>query len=68
MTVYYVNKKPQDNGDHEVHKTNCPFLPNPKNRQFLGDFDNSHGAVQKATKSYEHSYGCYHCSNESHPS
>jgi hypothetical protein len=27
MSRYYVNKKAQANGDHEVHVSTCSFLP-----------------------------------------
>jgi hypothetical protein len=37
MPKYYVNKNAQSNGDHEVHTTNCPTPPNPKNRMSLGE-------------------------------
>lgn len=36
--IYYVNKNAQRNGDHEVHRQDCSYLPEQKNRQFLGDF------------------------------
>ena len=31
MDHYYVNKNAQSNGDHEVHKENCDYLPNSSN-------------------------------------
>ena len=38
MPVYYVNKKAQDNGDHEVHEAGCSYMPEDENRKFLGSF------------------------------
>ncbi len=38
MPYYYVNKNQQANGDHEVHKKGCSWLPLPSNRIYLGDF------------------------------
>jgi hypothetical protein len=32
MAKYYVNKNRQDNGDREVRKTGCIFMPKPENR------------------------------------
>jgi len=32
---YYVNKKAQSNGDHEVHTEECDFLPGVLNREYL---------------------------------
>ncbi|MFH2057960.1 MAG: hypothetical protein ABIJ59_03575 [Pseudomonadota bacterium] len=66
MTYYYVNKNQQSNGDHEVHKTGCSYIPNQENRQYLGDFSSCRPAVQEAKKYYPKSNGCYYCSNECH--
>lgn len=68
MHRYYVNKNAQANGDHEVHKTGCTFMPAENNRQYLGMFVSCHGAVQEAKKYYLKSNGCYYCSNECHTS
>lgn len=27
MASYYVNKNSQNNGDHEVHKSECAYMP-----------------------------------------
>lgn len=66
MALYYVNKNAQNNGDHEVHKSGCSWMPDKDNRIFLGDFTNCFGAVREAKKHYIKSNGCYHCSNECH--
>lgn len=68
MASYYVNKKEQFNGDHEVHKSDCRYLPNTENREYLGEFSNCRGAVIEAKKRYNQSNGCYMCSNECHTS
>ena len=34
---YYVNKNAQPNGDHEVHRATCIWLPDVENRIYLGD-------------------------------
>ena len=65
---YYVNKNAQANGDHEVHKSNCSFLPDTDNRMYLGDFTNCHDAVAAAKKHYPQSDGCYYCSPDCHKS
>jgi len=64
MALYYVNKNAQSNGDHEVHKSGCQFMPDPENRLYLGDFPSCHGAVREAKKYYPQSNGCYFCSRE----
>lgn len=68
MAKYYVNKNAQDNGDHEVHKLGCYWLPKPENRTYLGDFTNCKDAVREAKKHYNKVNGCYHCSRACHTS
>lgn len=64
MPQYYVNMNPQTNGDHEVHKEGCSFLPDIQNRKVLGSFTNCADAVKKAKETYPKSNGCYYCSRE----
>ena len=61
MDTYYVNKKAQSNGDHEVHKSFCIYMPFPENRFFLGDFPSCHDAVRKARLVYPKADGCKSC-------
>ena len=66
MTEYYVNKNAQPNGDHEVHREGCRWLPLPQNRIALGKFYTCHGAVAEARKYYRQVNGDYFCSRECH--
>jgi hypothetical protein len=69
MQEYYVNKIPQDNGDHEVHSAICSRLPDVENRMYLGSFGNCHSAVEEAKKHYPNSAnGCAYCSPICHTS
>ncbi len=68
MTSYYVNKTAQANGDHEVHRTGCNYLPNPENSKYLGEYYSCRPAVQEARKLYSTANGCYFCSPECHTS
>ena len=68
MAKYYVNKNAQANGDHEVHKTGCSFMPAAGNRIYLGDFANCRAAVRAGKKHYMLSDGCYFCSRSCHTS
>ena len=68
MAAYYVNKNAQANGDHEVHKSGCSYMPNTENRKYLGDFSNCHDAVREAKKTYPTADGCAYCSPECHTS
>lgn len=66
MTKYYVNMNAQNNGDHEVHKSSCSYMPAQENRKYLGEFATCFGAVRVAKKHYPQSNGCYYCSNACH--
>ena len=66
MPRYYVNKNAQSNGDHEVHRQDCSFLPDEENRIYLGDFTNCRDAVRKAREYYRQVDGCYYCSPACH--
>ena len=68
MALYYMNKHAQSNGDHEVHRTGCAWMPNKENRLPLGDFSTCHGAVQKAKQFDPNADGCAHCSPDCHKS
>lgn len=66
MDLYYVNQDAQANGDHEVHKSSCNYLPSA--RTYLGQFARCQEAVQEAKKYYRQSNGCYWCSPQCHTS
>lgn len=66
MPYYYVNKKAQTNGDHEVHQSDCSYLPDESNRYYLGSFIDCVDAVKEAKKHYPQSNGCYYCSKKCH--
>jgi len=68
MTIYYVNRNQQTNGDHEVHTANCSRLPLENNRKYLGNFTSCFDAVREAKKYYPQSNGCYYCSYACHTS
>ena len=68
MDRYYVNKNAQPNGDHEVHKNGCSWMPEAANREYLGEFSNCHPAVAEAKKRYSQSDGCVHCCPACHTS
>ena len=66
MKKYYVNDKAQANGDHEVHREDCTYLPLPQNRTYLGTFSNCNDGVKEAKKYHKQVNGCFYCSNECH--
>jgi len=68
MDKYYVNKNAQSNGDHEVHKSGCSYMPTSENRIYLGEFSNCHSAVSEAKRYYTQVNGCYYCCRPCHTS
>ena len=66
MSNYYVNMNAQSNGDHEVHKSGCSYMPDSENRKYLGDFATCGPAVTEAKKTYKQSNGCFYCANACH--
>ncbi len=63
---YYVSKKTQSNGDHEVHTIYCTQGAEPDNRIYLGDYSNCQPAIVEAKKHYSKSNGCYYCCEPCH--
>ena len=68
MPNYYVNDNAQSNGDHEVHKDGCSYMPSALNRTYLGVYSTCQPAVTEAKKKHKQSNGCYYCSRECHTS
>lgn len=66
MVSYYVNNNAQGNGDHEVHMTGCIYMPDSKNRVYLGDFFSCQPAVKEARRYHTQVNGCYYCSETCH--
>lgn len=61
MDYYLVNTQAQANGDHEVHKAKCAYLPAPVNRHGLGYHPTDQAALAVARKIYRQADGCAHC-------
>lgn len=66
MADYYVNTIAQRNGDHEVHRDPCSWMPGQANRISLGSFDNCQDAVSAAKTHYTQVNGCVYCSLACH--
>ena len=58
---FYVNSNAQPNGDHEVHRSDCSWLPSAENRVYLGCFSTSREAVNAARECYRQVDGCCFC-------
>ncbi|MDD2208751.1 MAG: hypothetical protein PHU45_05350 [Bacilli bacterium] len=63
---YYVNKNQQVGGEHEVHTSDCIFLPELDNRIYLGEYISCQQAVTIAKKYYNEVDGCSYCCNACH--
>ncbi len=63
---YYVNRHPQEGGEHEVHNVHCERKPLVEHRQLLGDFINCQEALKAAKKYYREVDGCYYCCPDCH--
>ena len=61
MQRYYLNKKAQTNGTHEIHRLGCRFLPKSERRICLGLFNNIQDAIKEALKTHPTSKCCPAC-------
>lgn len=66
MSIFYVNKNTDEHNNHEVHRDDCVFLPEPQNKEYLGYFNSSFDAVTAAQRKYARVDGCWFCCPESH--
>ena len=63
---YYVNKKGDSDGFHEVHTEECTYCPDVINRTYLGYYSSCEEAVNEARGHYVKVDGCFWCSRECH--
>ncbi len=61
MDKFYISKFSETNGDYDVHKADCLFLPSEKHRFFLGSFDKCSEAIKKGKEIFDKPNGCYFC-------
>lgn len=66
MARYFVNDNAQNNGDHEVHVSSCPYFSRIISKTYLGDFMSCRPAVAAAKRIYPQSNGCWTCSRPCH--
>lgn len=66
MDSYYLNLRAQPNGDHEVHKAGCTYMPSTK--KYLGTYSTCGEAVRDAKKTHRTANGCFYCSKHCHTS
>ena len=66
MDIFYINLKPQENGDNEMHRSGCKHLANNTNRYYVGLFGTCNEAIKEAKKAFPQSNGCIHCCKSCH--
>ena len=68
MRNYYVSKKAEPDGSHDVHHNQCIFMPHSANEViYLGKFDDCNGALKASREHYKETQGCFFCSYECSP-
>lgn len=48
MKFFYLSSLPSKDSNYEVHDKDCPLIPDPINRDYLGPFNNGREAMRKA--------------------
>lgn len=68
MAHYYFNKNTDDKGRHEVHTSDCSYLPSEANREYIGNYLNCSEAIKaaKIRNIFKDFDGCYWCSKPCH--
>ena len=63
MNHYYFNQNTDDKGNHEVHTTDCSYLPSVENRIYIGYFSDCKSAISDAKSKYPFKTfdGCFYC-------
>ncbi|MCL1971904.1 MAG: C10 family peptidase [Endomicrobia bacterium] len=63
---YYVSKRADKNGEHEIHAFSCTRKPTKSDMIEIGEFDSLEKAMKAAGKHYKKVDGCYYCCREAH--
>lgn len=61
MKFFYLSSLPNKDSKYEVHDKDCPLMPDPINRDYLGPFNNGREALRKAMQIKEASVCCEVC-------
>lgn len=61
---YFISTSPRINGDHTIHRHDCPFLPEPGRRIPLGAFQSPRDAVKEGRNYFRRADSCLFCSKE----
>lgn len=69
MPSFFVDRRVQPNGDHEVHdRSRCPppCFPREGDAEYLGEFEDGSQALAVARLRYHRVNGCVWCATEFH--
>ncbi|MCB8964364.1 MAG: hypothetical protein H6536_04905 [Bacteroidales bacterium] len=61
MDIFYIDLRPNGNGEYEMHRSGCKHLPDQASRYYLGLFGTCNEAMKEAQKSFPKSCGCPFC-------
>ncbi|MFD2036191.1 hypothetical protein ACFSKL_15415 [Belliella marina] len=61
MKFFYLSSIDSPDGAYYVHERDCPVIPDPIDRDYLGPFNNADEALRKALKINPNSKKCEHC-------
>jgi hypothetical protein len=65
---YFFNDNRDIHGRHEVHTEDCAYIPNVRNRSYIGYFSSCQEAISAAKQKniLREFDGCYYCCRECH--
>jgi hypothetical protein len=63
---YYISQRPNEDGRYYIHSEDCPLIPSPVKRMFLGTFLSPEDAETAAGRYYRNTGFCRFCLKESH--
>jgi hypothetical protein len=63
-TMYFISTRPQANDRNYIHKKDCPLLPSPGKRIFLGTFLSPEEAAEEGNKHFHNPGYCPFCLHE----
>jgi hypothetical protein len=61
---FFINLKPGVSVKHFIHRSNCPFLPDERNRVSLGSFRSAREALMDGRKYFTGTESCPFCSKD----
>ena len=63
---YFLDENSQANGDHEVHRAGCPYLPSENSIKALGEHYSFQSAISQAQAYYTQVEACSYCRFDYH--